>query len=133
LVDSGSGGFCQLTAELLKPDRVSMLGVILLLPLTIRRVASGTLRPWSLTGATVVGALALVGTTKFPNTTPAAWGQTAVWMLHLFGGAIWIGGLATASPWAHLAVVPGPRNEAGSAAKEPVLGQDGAVSRIFMG
>jgi putative copper export protein len=74
-----------------------VLGVILLLPLTIRRVASGTLRTWLLTGATVVGALAL-GTTKFPNATPAAWGrtvfETAVWMLHLFGGAIWIGGLA---------------------------------------
>jgi putative copper export protein len=39
----------------------------------------------------------MVGTTKFPAKAPADWGratfETTMWMLHLWGGSVWIGGL----------------------------------------
>ncbi|MET7494482.1 hypothetical protein [Streptomyces sp900116325] len=52
------------------------------------------------------GAVAL-GATKFPDAVPDDWGRTSfetlMWMLHLLGGAIWIGGLMGLS----LLAVPG--------------------------
>jgi len=76
---------------------LSLVGAALIAPLAVRAVAAGRARNWLLTGGLVVGAVAL-GTTKFPAKTPSDWGRTSfetvMWMLHLLGGSIWIGGLA---------------------------------------
>lgn len=73
-----------------------LIGAALLAPLTVRRVATGAARRWLLASGLGAGAIAL-GTTKFPDAAPKDWGstvfETLMWMLHLFGGAIWIGGL----------------------------------------
>jgi putative copper export protein len=59
--------------------------------------AAGRARAWLLGGGLAAGAAAL-GTTKFPTDAGNGWGrtvfETGVWMLHLLGGAIWLGGLA---------------------------------------
>ncbi len=72
------------------------LGALLVLPLAARGVAGGARRTWLLAAGLVAGGVAL-GTTKFPDEVPEDWGRdsfdTVMWMLHLFGGAIWIGGL----------------------------------------
>jgi putative copper export protein len=88
-----------------------VVGVTLIAPLALRSGALGARsgapgtrcdalgrgRTWLLVGGLAAGALAL-GTTKFPTKTPEDWGRTgfatAMWVLHLFGGAVWIGGLA---------------------------------------
>jgi putative copper export protein len=74
----------------------TLIGLALLMPLTLRSVAVGRWRPWLLGGAITAAAVAL-GTTKFPDEIPDNWGrtifETGMWMLHLFGGAVWIGGL----------------------------------------
>ena len=76
----------------------SLVGAALVAPLTIRSVAAGRTRRWLLGAGLAAGAVAL-GTTKFPDAMPAAdWGRTVfstlMWMLHLIGGGIWLGGLA---------------------------------------
>ncbi|HJQ45043.1 MAG TPA: CopD family protein [Amycolatopsis sp.] len=87
------------TAGLLSGLEVTLVlvGTALLAPLTVRRVATGRARPWLLGAGLAAGAVAL-GTTKFPTKAPTDWGRSAfetlVWMLHLFGGSVWIGGLA---------------------------------------
>ena len=78
-----------------------LVGIALLAPLTARRQtagapAAGRARPWLLGGGLAAATVAL-GTTRFPDQVPADWGrsvfQTLMWMLHLIGGAVWLGGL----------------------------------------
>jgi copper transport protein len=76
---------------------LSLTGAGLLAVLAFRRAAAGRARPWLLGAGLAAGAVAL-GTAKFPTDSGDDWGrtlfETGVWMLHLLGGAIWIGGLA---------------------------------------
>jgi putative copper export protein len=76
---------------------LSLVGAALIAPLAVRAIAAGRARRWLLGAGSAAGAVAL-GTTKFPAEVPDDWGRTSfetvMWMLHLFGGAIWIGGLA---------------------------------------
>jgi len=76
---------------------LSLAGAVLVAPLAARRVADGPARVWLLGAGLLAGAVAL-GTTKFPAAVPEDWDRTVVetvmWMLHLFGGAVWVGGLA---------------------------------------
>lgn len=73
-----------------------LVGAALVAPLTVRRIAAGPLRNWLLATGLGAGAIAL-GTTKFPDQAPKDWGRTSfetlMWMLHLLGGGVWIGGL----------------------------------------
>lgn len=88
------------TAGLLAGLEVTLtaIGLVLVLPLVLRRTAAGPARGGLLTAALLAGAVAL-GTTKFPDKAPApgTMGRTVfstvMWMLHLWGGGIWIGGL----------------------------------------
>lgn len=76
-----------------------LVGGALVAPLTVRGAAAGPARRLLLATGLASGAVAL-GTTKFPNTAPAPgqWGrtvfQTVMWMFHLYGGAVWLGGVA---------------------------------------
>ena len=74
-----------------------LAGAVLLAPLAVRRVAGGPVRSWLLAAGLGAGATAL-GTTKFPDEMPDDWGRTVfgtlMWMLHLLGGAVWLGGVA---------------------------------------
>jgi putative copper export protein len=74
-----------------------LAGAVLVTPLSFRKVASGPARRWLLATGLGAGAVAL-GTTKFPDAVPDDWGrttfETVMWMLHLSGGAVWLGGLA---------------------------------------
>ena len=76
---------------------LSLAGAVLIAPLMVRRIADGPARRWLLGAGFAAGAVAL-GTTKFPDEVPEDWGRTSfetvMWMLHLLGGSIWIGGLA---------------------------------------
>lgn len=89
----------------------SIVGALLILPLALRRSIGGAARRGLLVGGLGCGAVAL-GTTKFPDETPEDWGRTVVetvmWMLHLFGGAVWIGGLAGLVLLAVPGAVPAP-------------------------
>jgi copper transport protein len=73
-----------------------LLGAVLLSPLAARRLVSGPARRWLLATGLAAGILALVST-KFPDQAPTDWGSTIfstlMWVLHLVGGGIWIGGL----------------------------------------
>ncbi|MEE4540571.1 CopD family protein [Streptomyces sp. V4-01] len=73
-----------------------LVGVVLVAPLTVRGIAAGAARVRLLAGGLAAGAVAL-GTTRFPDAVPDDWGRTSfetlMWMLHLLGGAVWIGGL----------------------------------------
>jgi putative copper export protein len=73
-----------------------LVGAALLSPLTLRRLTTGPARRQLLTSALGAGTIAL-GTTKFPDQAPTDWGSTIfstlMWMLHLIGGGVWIGGL----------------------------------------
>jgi putative copper export protein len=73
-----------------------LVGAALIAPLAVRRVAAGPARRWLLATGLGAGAVAL-GTTKFPDQVPQDWGRTSfetlMWMLHLLGGGVWIGGL----------------------------------------
>jgi putative copper export protein len=73
-----------------------LAGAALLSPLTLRRLAVGPARRRLLTPALGAGTIALV-TTKFPDQAPTDWGSTIfstlMWILHLTGGGVWIGGL----------------------------------------
>jgi putative copper export protein len=75
----------------------SLLGAALLAPLTVRRIAAGRGRGTLLGAGLAAGAIAL-GTTKFPDKAPDDWGRTVfntlMWLLHLIGGGVWLGGLA---------------------------------------
>lgn len=72
---------------------------------------SSAARAWLLDGGLAAGAVAL-GTTKFPTDASEGWGrtlfETGVWMLHLLGGAIWLGGLAGRLARSRTAAVAGP-------------------------
>jgi putative copper export protein len=74
-----------------------LVGAALVAPPAFRKGASGPARRWLLAAGLGAGAVAL-GTTKFPDAVPDDWGRTTfetiVWMLHLLGGAVWLGGLA---------------------------------------
>ncbi|MEU3980463.1 CopD family protein [Streptomyces sp. NPDC026672] len=74
-----------------------LAGAVVLVPLCARRTAAGPARRWLLAVGLGAGAVAL-GTTKFPDEVPDDWGRTVfetlMWMLHLLGGAVWLGGLA---------------------------------------
>ena len=73
-----------------------LVGAALIAPLTVRRIAVGPLRRRLLAAGLGAGAIAL-GTTRFPDKVPQNWGrsifETLMWMLHLLGGGVWIGGL----------------------------------------
>lgn len=76
----------------------SLAGAVLIAPLASRRSAvAGRVRGWLLGAGLAAGAVSLA-TTKFPDDLADGWGrtiaETVVWMLHIFGAAIWIGGLA---------------------------------------
>jgi len=74
-----------------------LVAAVLIAPLTVRKVAAGPARRLLLATALGAGAVAL-GTTKFPDAVPDDWSrtvfETVMWMLHLLGGSVWIGGLA---------------------------------------
>ncbi|MCK9896184.1 copper resistance D family protein [Frankia sp. AgB32] len=74
---------------------LSLVGAALLVPLTVRSLAAGPARPGLLAAGLLAGAVSL-WTTKLPVSWPD--GRTAVetgmWILHLTGGACWLGGLA---------------------------------------
>ncbi|HEY6493816.1 MAG TPA: hypothetical protein VIZ43_11110 [Trebonia sp.] len=75
----------------------SLAGALLIAPLGFRSVAAGRARGWLLGAGLAAGAVSLAAT-KFPSDVSDGWGrtfiETVVWMMHLFGGATWIGGLA---------------------------------------
>jgi putative copper export protein len=75
----------------------SLVGAALVAPLAFGPVAAGRLRNWLLGAGITAGSVSLA-VTKFPDDSGGDWGktviETVVWMMHLFGGAIWIGGLA---------------------------------------
>jgi putative copper export protein len=75
----------------------SLVGAALVAPLAFRAVAASRARA-ALLGAGLAAGVVALGTTKFPDTVPDDWGrtifETVVWMLHLLGGSIWIGGLS---------------------------------------
>ncbi|MFF4895884.1 copper resistance D family protein [Streptomyces sp. NPDC001068] len=74
-----------------------LVGAAVTAPLTFRAATVGRMRTSLLAAGLGTGLIAL-GTTKFPDSAPDDWGrtvfETAMWMLHLFGGAVWLGGLA---------------------------------------
>ncbi|MFE5140633.1 copper resistance D family protein [Streptomyces fagopyri] len=74
-----------------------LVGAALTAPLAFRAAANGRARKGLLMAGLGAGMIAL-GTTRFPDEMPEEWGrtifETGMWMLHLFGGAIWLGGLA---------------------------------------
>jgi putative copper export protein len=74
-----------------------LAGALLVAPLAVRRAAASPARRWLLAAGLGAGAVAL-GTTKFPDAVPDDWGRTSfetlMWMLHLLGGSVWLGGLA---------------------------------------
>ncbi|GAA1288097.1 hypothetical protein Psi02_71920 [Planotetraspora silvatica] len=76
---------------------LALVGAALVAPLAYRTVAGGRARSWLLGIGLAAGAVAL-GTTKFPTKAPDDWGRTSfetvIWMVHLLGGSVWIGGLA---------------------------------------
>ncbi|MFI9273348.1 DUF4149 domain-containing protein [Kitasatospora sp. NPDC052896] len=88
---SGSGLLSGLEVTL------SLVGAALIAPLAVRSIAAGQARRWLLGTGLAAGSVAL-GTTKFPTKVPADWGRTGfetlMWMLHLLGGGVWLGGLA---------------------------------------
>lgn len=49
-------------------------------------------------GAAMTATLLALATTRFPSERPDDWGRTVfetlMWMFHLFGGAVWLGGVA---------------------------------------
>ncbi|QMU73796.1 CopD family protein [Streptacidiphilus sp. P02-A3a] len=77
----------------------SLLGAVLVAPLARRSVAaSGRARRRLLGAGLAAGAVAL-GSTRFPDAMPVGdWGRTVfstlMWLLHLIGGGVWLGGLA---------------------------------------
>jgi copper transport protein len=75
----------------------SLVGAALVAPLAIGAAVGGRLRNWLLGVGLAAGAVPLA-VTKFPDDSGGDWGrtilETVIWMMHLFGGAIWIGGLA---------------------------------------
>ena len=77
----------------------SLVGAAVLVPLTVRSAAAGRARRWLLGAGLAAGSVAL-GATRFPDAmpVPGSWGRTVfstlMWMLHLTGGGVWLGGLA---------------------------------------
>jgi putative copper export protein len=75
---------------------LAALALLLTVPLCWRRVAAGRGATWLMASGLTIGILALA-TTKAPSETPEAWGRELfsmlVWLLHLGGGSIWVGGL----------------------------------------
>jgi putative copper export protein len=76
---------------------LSIGGAIVIAPLVSRSVAAGRTRVGLLTAGLLAGTAALA-TTRFPDPVPSFFSratfETLMWMLHLIGGSIWIGGLA---------------------------------------
>ncbi|GAA4557249.1 copper resistance D family protein [Planotetraspora kaengkrachanensis] len=76
---------------------LALAGAAVVAPLTFRAPAGSRARSWLLGVGLAAGAVSL-GMTKFPAKAPDDWGRTAfetlIWMVHLLGGAAWIGGLA---------------------------------------
>jgi putative copper export protein len=73
-----------------------LLGALTLLPLALGRISAPRPAAALRISALVLGVVAL-GATRFPATVPADLGrgvfQTVMWMLHLIGGGVWVGGL----------------------------------------
>ncbi|MFJ4845608.1 MULTISPECIES: copper resistance D family protein [unclassified Streptomyces] len=74
-----------------------LAGALLVAPLALRARVPAATRRLLLVAGLGAGAVAL-GTTKFPDEVPDDWGrttfETVMWMLHLLGGAVWLGGVA---------------------------------------
>lgn len=74
-----------------------LVGAASIAPLAFRAAANGRARKGLLIAGLGAGTIAL-GTTRFPDGMTEEWGrtifETGMWMLHLFGGAIWLAGLA---------------------------------------
>jgi putative copper export protein len=75
---------------------LALVGAALIAPLTARGAAASRVRSWLLAGGLVTGSVA-VSTTKFPDAVPRVRSltsfETLMWILHLIGAAVWIGGL----------------------------------------
>ena len=75
----------------------SLIGAALVVPLTFGAVGASRARNWLLGAGLAAGAVSLA-VAKFPGDLGAdpsrAVIESIVWMMHLFGGAIWLGGLA---------------------------------------
>jgi putative copper export protein len=73
-----------------------LLGALILWPVAARKNISSRSTTALRTSALILGIVAL-GATRFPAEVPANVGrgvfQTFMWMLHLLGGGVWIGGL----------------------------------------
>jgi len=75
---------------------LTAVAVVLIAPLAMPVGARSRVSTWLLGAGLLSGTVAL-GSTKFPAKAPDDWGRTSfatgMWMLHLIGGAVWIGGL----------------------------------------
>jgi putative copper export protein len=75
----------------------SLIGAALVAPLAFGPLAASRARNWLLGAGLAAGAVSLA-VAKFPDHLGAdpsrAVIETIVWMMHLFGGATWLGGLA---------------------------------------
>jgi putative copper export protein len=73
-----------------------LVGALILLPVALRHVLPGRMVTGLRVGALILGAVAL-GATRIPAEAPDDWArsvfQTFMWMLHLIGGGVWVGGL----------------------------------------
>ncbi|WP_228560280.1 CopD family protein [Catenulispora pinisilvae] len=91
LFDGSNAGLLAGLETVLPP-----IGALILLPVAVRRVLPKPLATGLWTAGLVLGAVAL-GATNFPAKRPADLGlgvfQTFMWMLHLIGAGVWIGGL----------------------------------------
>lgn len=74
-----------------------LVGAAALLPLAARTNAARPARRWLLVAGLCAGCAALA-VTKIPDKAPGNWGrtvfETGMWMMHLLGGAVWLGGVA---------------------------------------
>lgn len=75
---------------------VPLLGALVLLP-TALKPSRDTRSATALVAAGLAFGVIALGATRFPAKAPADWGrgvfETGMWMLHLIGGGVWVGGL----------------------------------------
>ncbi|MFB7666500.1 CopD family protein [Kitasatospora sp. NPDC056138] len=115
----------------------ALVAAALVAPLAARPVAAGRARTWLLSAGLVAGSVAL-GSTKFPTKTPADWGRTGfetlIWMLHLLGGGVWLGGLAGLLLLAAPGAIPAAERRAfwSTAIRRFSLGATGCVAAITL-
>ena len=116
-----------------------LVGAALIAPLAIRnatkatKATTGHARRWLLIAGLSAGVVAL-GTTKFPDQAPTDWASTSfstlMWMLHLIGGGVWIGGLLGLA----LLALPGAfAPDDGAAFWAPVIRRFSAIAMSCVG